>query len=317
MPTNLGNDLLAVVGDTGPLDNQVSQYNASSQHNVQVYQTYAQTSSATASDMPQVYGQIPVSNATITVVSPSSVGASGARYSAMGVVGGGGGVSSEGEYAASRLTAPPGAGDESGTELSGASEGSGAGTIDVPPGGGGGWNLPGLPNEPNINTNVSGWIPPGETEDPQADLFPGAIGGGNSDDEDNSNGKGSPNPPFTGNLNPGGGFGGVGGGGGANAANSLHAGTAGSGANSSDITNSSRSGSGIGMNAASEETMMGSGIAGPGGATGEDGMPMGGMGGGRRGEEDQEHKAAQYLQEADPDALFGTDEMTAPPVIGE
>ena len=44
---------------------------------------------------------------------------------------------------------------------------------------------------------------------------------------------------------------------------------------------------------------------------------MGGMGAGGRREEDGEHKVASYLQEADPDALFGTDEMTAPPVIGE
>jgi len=43
------------------------------------------------------------------------------------------------------------------------------------------------------------------------------------------------------------------------------------------------------------------------------------MGGGRgaKGEEDKEHKTAEYLQEADPDAIFGTDQMTVTPVIGE
>ena len=30
-----------------------------------------------------------------------------------------------------------------------------------------------------------------------------------------------------------------------------------------------------------------------------------------------EHQRPSYLVEADPDSLFGTDEMTAPPVIGE
>lgn len=41
--------------------------------------------------------------------------------------------------------------------------------------------------------------------------------------------------------------------------------------------------------------------------------------GGRRGEEEEdgEHKRPSFLLEGDPDAVFGTDQMTAPPVIGE
>ncbi|MFI5606784.1 WXG100 family type VII secretion target [Amycolatopsis sp. NPDC051903] len=49
------------------------------------------------------------------------------------------------------------------------------------------------------------------------------------------------------------------------------------------------------------------------------GGPMGSAGaGGRRGEEeeDAEHRRPDYLVEADPDALFGTDQRTIPPVIG-
>jgi hypothetical protein len=58
----------------------------------------------------------------------------------------------------------------------------------------------------------------------------------------------------------------------------------------------------------------GLGAGGRGGAGG----PMGGTGGGRgEGDEDGEHQRPSYLVEADPDSLFGTDEMTAPPVIGE
>ncbi|MGQ0837377.1 hypothetical protein [Actinokineospora sp.] len=43
-----------------------------------------------------------------------------------------------------------------------------------------------------------------------------------------------------------------------------------------------------------------------------------GMGAGGRGSraEDTEHQRPDYLVEADPDGLFGTDEITAPPVIG-
>lgn len=47
---------------------------------------------------------------------------------------------------------------------------------------------------------------------------------------------------------------------------------------------------------------------------------MGPMGaGGRRGEgeEDDEHQRPDFLIEADPDAIFGTDQRTSPPVIGE
>jgi hypothetical protein len=45
----------------------------------------------------------------------------------------------------------------------------------------------------------------------------------------------------------------------------------------------------------------------------------GGMGGkGGKGEEDKEKKAPSYLQEADPDGLFGgSDVRPTPPVIGE
>ncbi|CRK60570.1 Glycine-rich cell wall structural protein 1 precursor [Alloactinosynnema sp. L-07] len=44
---------------------------------------------------------------------------------------------------------------------------------------------------------------------------------------------------------------------------------------------------------------------------------MGGGGGRGQGGEDEEHTRASFLQEDDPEAIFGTDEVTAPPVIGE
>ena len=60
----------------------------------------------------------------------------------------------------------------------------------------------------------------------------------------------------------------------------------------------------------------GRGGGGRGGA-GAMGGPMGA--GGRRadGDEDDEHQRPDYLIEADPDAIFGTDQRTSPPVIGE
>lgn len=44
-------------------------------------------------------------------------------------------------------------------------------------------------------------------------------------------------------------------------------------------------------------------------------MPLGAGRG--EDEEDGEHKRPSFLVEGDPDAVFGTDQMTAPPVIGE
>lgn len=58
----------------------------------------------------------------------------------------------------------------------------------------------------------------------------------------------------------------------------------------------------------------------PGGPAGRLGGPMGGMpmgGGQARGEDDYEHSRADYLVEPDPNAIFGPDEHTSKPVIGE
>jgi hypothetical protein len=64
--------------------------------------------------------------------------------------------------------------------------------------------------------------------------------------------------------------------------------------------------------------MTPTGMAPTGSAAGRGGP--GGMGGAPRGrgdgEEDQEHERPSYLVEGDPESAFGSDQMTAPPVIG-
>jgi hypothetical protein len=65
--------------------------------------------------------------------------------------------------------------------------------------------------------------------------------------------------------------------------------------------------------AAEGGAVRGGGPVGRGGAGGM--MPLGGNR--ADDEEDGEHQRPSYLVEGDPDAVFGTDEMTAPPVIGE
>lgn len=61
------------------------------------------------------------------------------------------------------------------------------------------------------------------------------------------------------------------------------------------------------------------GGAGAAAAAGRGGMGAAGMGAGAgrgKGEDDAEHQRPTYLVEADPDDVFGTDQRTAPPVIG-
>ncbi|HEX4226555.1 MAG TPA: hypothetical protein VHZ97_29595 [Pseudonocardiaceae bacterium] len=326
MPTNLGNDFLAAIGDTGPLDDQINQYASQSQNNVQVYQNYAMMSSITADSMPQTYGQIPISNATITVVSPTST-SGGGGYSGSAMVGGGAnGTEAEREAALRRLTAAPNAGGSGGANGEDELSSAGSGTIDAPPGSGGGFRLPGAPNEPNLNTNPDAFVPTVLEDEVPIGAIP-TGGRNNNDDEGPTPGGGGFGPTnfsgdLSGSLN---GPGGAPGGGSAQSAmESLHGGSglgsgSGSGSGASDLTNSSRSGIGM-ASQATEESMMGGGSGfGPGGGAGaageEGGMGGGGMGG--RRDEDEEHTTASFLQEADPDALFGTDEVTAPPVIGE
>ena len=66
-------------------------------------------------------------------------------------------------------------------------------------------------------------------------------------------------------------------------------------------------------NVAAAEAAAARSAAGRSGAMGPTGA------GGRRGEgeEDDEHQRPDFLIEADPDAIFGTDQRTSPPVIGE
>jgi hypothetical protein len=71
-------------------------------------------------------------------------------------------------------------------------------------------------------------------------------------------------------------------------------------------------GPGGALAAAESAAVRGSGAGGRGGGGM---MPMHGQRG--EGDEDDEHQRASFLVEGDPDALFGTDQVTAPPVIGE
>jgi len=104
---------------------------------------------------------------------------------------------------------------------------------------------------------------------------------------------------------PGGGFGGDAGSG---------SGGPGRGAGGAGRGPGGTTGGGPGATAA-EAAARGRGAAGARGAAAAGGVPMG-AGGRGQGEEDTEHVRPTWLLEDDPDELFGTDEVTAPPVIG-
>ncbi|GAB3574072.1 hypothetical protein GCM10027445_34410 [Amycolatopsis endophytica] len=134
-------------------------------------------------------------------------------------------------------------------------------------------------------------------------------------------------PTSTSGFGPGGGGGGFGPGGGAGLGSGAGAGAGAGGGVGAAGFGAMGAGAGIGSGATAG-TGAGAGGTGAGGAgarggargagrAGMSGAPgMGGRGGRSNGEEDEEHDN-KYMVGDDPNELFGTDELTAPPVIGE
>lgn len=168
------------------------------------------------------------------------------------------------------------------------------------------------PNVPPNQTTTQSFTPPPMTTTPGG---PGTLppGGGGT-----TGGFGGPGDGgmFGGPMGGMAGFGGAGGGapggfGAGGARSGIGSGRFGAGSESS--SGAGRSGVGAGA-AAAEEAAMAEDAAGRGGGA-AGGMPMG-AGRGGRGGEDGEHRRPSWLLETD-DGIFGTDERTAPPVIGE
>lgn len=190
-------------------------------------------------------------------------------------------------------------------------------------------NDPNNPNNPNNPGNPDGQYPaptnpndyvPGPVPGP-GQYPPYGPGGGNNNPGGGNNNPFVPPMPMTGpgpggggdygrsggggryGGGPGGGFGGGPGGGGPGG---------GSGSGSGMGRGGGPGGFGPGGALAAESAAMRGAAGGRGGPGGM--MPMGGSR--ANGEDDDEHNRPSFLVEADPDAVFGTDEMTAPPVIG-
>ena len=198
----------------------------------------------------------------------------------------------------------------------GGSTGSG-GTSGYQPGTGGGFT-PGQVTPPVGSgnwggTDISGYTPPQNTP-VQPTINPTT---GPSPTPTTGPVTTGPAPVGLGQRGPGGGPGGSGPGRQAPTGTSPRPGAGGPGTG-----NAGRPGAGAGVGAGGRPGAGGPGAGGRGGAGtgagGRGGQGMGGAGGrGGQGDEDTEHQRPSYLVEPDPEDTFGTDQITAPPVIGE
>ncbi|EHR63951.1 hypothetical protein [Saccharomonospora cyanea] len=301
------NDITPWETDT---DRAIQQYNAMAQANVEAYNAYYAASSSNAQSMPN-YSTVDGEFGDVEVDGSGTGGGGGAGG---GSIGGGpypGGSVPSGSY-------PGGGGSYPGGGAGGGSIGGGpypGGSVPSGsyPGGGGsyaGGGGPGYqytPGQYDDSTSASNFTVPKTTV---PDFSTG--GGGYSPNLSTGGGPG-------GGLGPGGsggGFSGAGGPGALGAGGAMGVGGAMGAAGPGAASGAAAPGASSGL--AGRGAMGGAAAAGAG-ARGMGGMPMGAMGGaGGRGQgaEDEEHQR-KYLIEEDGDSLFGSDELTAPPVIGE
>lgn len=297
-------------GASDDYESQMRGYNGANDQNVQVMRQYEDSSNYNASGMPQSYGNLTPDQSEIVIGSepktppPDDGGPPGER------------------------NRPP---NINGTDQSGTNGWTPPGNVTTQPAQTttpSGWTPPSstLPGQPPVNTlpvnpppNI-GYPPPGGW--PPGTLPPGALPPGSRP----PGGQFPPGsrPPGGGPYGPGGpggsggpgsgqGMRGGGGGGGGFGPGGSGAGGPGAGGPRSGAMGGAGGMFGGGDDHHNNQNRGGSGAGARGG-----GAPMGGGAGGAggKGEEDLEHQAPSYLLESDPDAIFGTDEITAPPVIG-
>lgn len=292
------NEFVSAFGITTPLDNQISQYNAAGQHNVQVYNNYSNASSANAAAMPTDYGTLPEPHPTITVAPPSgSPTGGGATYA--------------------------------GAMMPSSATGSGSTGYRPPSGGAGYTNANWASAGPRSNgfTAPSGANGPGSgwSEAASPSVGPTQLAGYTQAEPNMGFGPGSSQagfPSMPGEQGTMGGWAGPGGGLGTDEFGGPNSGRFGSGSAESlgagGPTADASTTSGPAGSSGADEVMARGGF--PGGAPGTSGAqgmaPMAEAGRGRQGDEDTLHQTPDYLLEADPDAIFGSDRMTVPPVLG-
>jgi hypothetical protein len=273
-------------------DRAIKDYNRNGQANVDAFNAYFTSSTDNGKALP-TYSALDGSFKNVGVTNDDKNGndiPNGGNPSGGGAGGAGGGAGGGGYQpgnipGGSGYKPPdiPGGGGYTPPNIPG---GSGYQPGQVP--GGGGYTPPNIPGWDS--TNAAGYTPPNI---PGTDYSGGGFGPGGT-------GSGGFGPGGAGGFGPGG-AGGFGPGAGFGPGSSSGAAVPGSGAGA--VAGAGGAGAGAGRPTT--------------GSTGTSGG-MGGMGGakGGKGGEDEE-RTSKYLVGDDPNALFGTDELTAPPVIGE
>ncbi len=294
-------DNLSSFGGAGRnYESKMNEYNAANDYNVAVMESYEGTTDSNTSAMPTSYGRITMDYADVGVLPPGP------------------------PPEPLPWQPPPGTGDPGGND-----NGYTPGQTNTPPQTGGRPDQTGSNPSGSDTTNPSDNRPtnPGEFRPTEPPRTPPPGPGGNQGGNQHMPGFMPPGPfgPTGGGGNPGGGRMGTGsgygrGGGGFGPGGSGPGGSGGAGGSGGGSGSGAR-GPGAGMPggaAAAAEGAPGRGGLGGGRGMGMGGGGMGGGGGrGQNGEDDAEHDRPSFLVEPDPHDTFGTDQVTAPPVIGE
>jgi hypothetical protein len=314
-------------------ERDLQKHNGANDANVQVMRAYESDSTYNETGMPTSYGNLAPDQSAI-VVGPEPGDPGTGRPGQRWVPPSNPGENGSNPPGSSGIGNPPGS--SPGYQPPGSTNPSGA----APPGGWGSSQQPGYGTGPGYqspgtsassayptNSYPPGTYPPGTSYPPGT--YPPGTGpdgrGPNSGGQGGYPGTGGSGPYGTGTGGSGGGSGAGGGGGARGGGGSGGYGSGGSGAGSGAGGTGAGARSGAGAGAGGFGAGGGFGDEGHGnqnragaGAGGRGGAGMGGGGGGGRGQggEDEEHQTASYLLENDPDSIFGSDEITAPPVIG-
>ena len=311
-------------GDVSSYQDGVAKHNAANDNNVRVMDQYSSATSSTRSVLPTDFGRLESDGAVVSVkqarppgrINPPVPPPKGKKPNDTSNQQANAQTRNTEQTTSSALIEGKGPGDPTTTHPTGLPTQNPGGTAGT--GGTGGTTLP-------AGTAGGGRKPAGSTGLPSVRL-PGAgkPGGG-------TKGGGLPGPDgvvFNGGGSKAGGpgsgspgAGGPGAGGRSGAGGRLLGGDAAAGGRGTAGDSSRALGKGPGaggFGGAAGESVAGRGAAargarGAGGASG----PMGGAGHRGEGDEDGEHQRPDFLIEPDPDALFGTDQRTTPPVIGE
>ncbi|MPZ84082.1 MAG: hypothetical protein GEV28_28280 [Actinophytocola sp.] len=260
---------------------QVAAHSQAAQHNVDVMNGYTGASQYNTDGQPASYGDVVDDQAGITIGSPDTI---------------------DSEESTS----------DSGSRDPAPRPGSGGDLAYRPPPGGAGESgaRPDASTEPGTGPGTSA----GTTRPDSYPVTPPPTGPA-SPAPGTDSGLGQPRPAPGGGITPGVGIGipvdGRGSGGGGPRGGAVGGAPRGGGVGS---------GAGVGAGQPAATGRTGPGVAaatGPGRrGVGFGGAPVG-AGGRGRGEEDTERKAPAYLEGGDPDDLFDTDQLTAPPAIGD